>query len=234
LDPIRLLSRSGVAKARPAMKRRIAAVLAADIVGYSRLSSDDEEETVRRLTICRKVFDETTAQNRGRVVNMVGDAVLAEFPNAVDAIRCAIHTQEVIRVGNLDFPSNQAMSVRIGITVGDIIDKDGQLFGDTVNIAARLESLCAPGGICASRIVYEHVMNEVSAQFEDIGELYVKNIQTPVHAYMIAPYRGAREGSGGSASKDTARLQRLTIGAAILLAVAASFATALSLYRSSR
>src|SRR5262245_58431859 len=108
------------------MKRRISAILAADIVGYSKLVAEDEEETVRRLVVWRKVFDDLTAQYGGRVVNLVGDAVLAEFPSSVDAVRCAMDIQESIRNRNLAYPSSRQMDFRIGITVGDVVDRDGQ------------------------------------------------------------------------------------------------------------
>ena len=214
------------------MKRRISAILAADIVGYSRLAAEDEEDTVRRLAVCRNVFDESTTQYGGQVVNMVGDAILARFSSAVDAIRCAIDVQESIRVRNLDYPPSRKMTFRIGITVGDVIDRDGQIFGDSVNIAARLEGLSPPGGICVSRTVYEHVVNELSVAFEDIGEQQVKNIPNPIHAYVIAPHQGSGAGMGREAPKDVAKQRRYrsAVGAAIVVAlVAALIATALRL-----
>jgi adenylate cyclase len=213
------------------MKRRISAILAADIVGYSRLTAEDEEETVRRLAVCREMFDESTAESGGRVVNMVGDAFLAEFPSALDAIRCAIYTQDSFRINNLDFPSSREMALRIGITVGDVIDRDGQIFGDGVNIAARLESLSPPGGICVSRTVYEQVVDELSAEFVDIGEQSVKNIAAPIHAYMILPYR--RIGNVEDVRSQSAKQQRyrVAVGSAIVTAVlAASLAIALQIY----
>jgi adenylate cyclase len=137
------------------MKRRISAILAADIVGYSKLVAEDEEETVRRLVVWRKVFDELTTQYGGRIVNTVGDAVLAEFPSSVEAVRCAMDIQESIRNRNFAYPSSRQMDFRIGITVGDVLDREGQLFGDGVNIAARLEGLAPARAICVSRTVYE-------------------------------------------------------------------------------
>jgi class 3 adenylate cyclase len=214
------------------MKRRISAILAADIVGYSRLAAADEEDTVRRLAVCRKVFDEATAQHGGQVVNMVGDAILAQFPTSIDAIRCAINAQESNRIKNLDYPPSRKMNFRIGITVGDIIDREGQIFGESVNIAARLESLAPPGGICVSKTVYEHVVNDLSAAFEDIGEQRVKNIPDPIHAYVIAPYQESRAGMGRGPQKNAARQRRyrLAIGAALaVVMVAVLIATALHL-----
>jgi class 3 adenylate cyclase len=168
-----------------AMKRKIAAIMAADIAGYSKLVAEDEEETVRRLAAYRAVIDDFIAKAGGRVFNTAGDAVLAEFPSAVEAVRCAIDIQESLRTRNLAYPSSRQMNFRIGITIGDVIERDGDLLGDGVNIAARLEGLAQVGGICISRAVHEQVANKLSVQFADIGEQQVKNIPTPVYAYML-------------------------------------------------
>jgi class 3 adenylate cyclase len=174
---------------RPAMKRKIAAIFAADIAGYSRLVAEDEEETLRRLASYREVTDEFIAKAGGRIFNTAGDAVLAEFPSAVEAVRCAIDIQESLRTRNMAYPPSRQMSFRIGITIGDVVERDGDLLGDGVNIAARLEGLAEVGGICVSRAVHEQVANKLSVQFADIGEQEVKNIPTPVHAYMVAMRR---------------------------------------------
>jgi adenylate cyclase len=168
------------------MKRKIAAILAADVVGYSKLVADDEEETLRRLASYRAVIDDFIAKANGRIFNTAGDAVLAEFSSAVEAVRCAIDVQESLRTRNMAYPPSRQMSLRIGITIGDVVERDGDLLGDGVNIAARLEGLAAPGGICISRTVYEQVANKLSVQFADIGAQEVKNIPNPVHAYMVA------------------------------------------------
>ena len=123
------------------MKRKIAAIFAADIAGYSRLVAEDEEETLRRLASYRAVMDDFIARAGGRIFNTAGDAVLAEFPSAVEAVRCAIDIQESLRTRNLAYPISRQMSFRIGITVGDVVERDGDLLGDGVNIAARLEGL---------------------------------------------------------------------------------------------
>ncbi|MGA7610789.1 MAG: adenylate/guanylate cyclase domain-containing protein [Xanthobacteraceae bacterium] len=167
------------------MKRKIAAILAADVVGYSKLVAEDEEETLRRLSSYRAVFDDFIARGSGRVFNTAGDAILAEFPSAVEAVRCAIDVQESLRTRNLAYPQSRQMSFRIGITIGDVVERDGDLLGDGVNIAARLEGLAKPGGLCVSRTVYEQVSNKMSVQFADIGEQEVKNIPSPVHAYTL-------------------------------------------------
>jgi class 3 adenylate cyclase len=171
------------------MKRKIAAIFAADIAGYSRLVAEDEEETLRRLAAYRAVTDDFIAKAGGRIFNTAGDAVLAEFPSAVEAVRCAIDIQESLRTRNMAYPSSRQMSFRIGITIGDVVERDGDLLGDGVNIAARLEGLAEVGGICISRAVHEQVANKLSVQFADLGAQEVKNIPTPVHAYMVAMRR---------------------------------------------
>ncbi|UPT96256.1 adenylate/guanylate cyclase domain-containing protein [Bradyrhizobium barranii subsp. apii] len=171
------------------MKCKIAAIFAADIAGYSRLVAEDEEETLRRLASYREVVDDFIAKANGRIFNTAGDAVLAEFPSAVDAVRCAIDIQESLRTRNMAYPPSRQMSFRIGITIGDVVERNGDLLGDGANIAARLEGLAEVGGICVSRAVHEQVANKLSVQFADIGAQEVKNIPTPVHAYMVAMRR---------------------------------------------
>ncbi len=171
------------------MKRKIAAIFAADVAGYSRLVAEDEEETLRRLAAYRAVTDDFIAKAGGRIFNTAGDAVLAEFSSAVEAVRCAIDIQESLRTRNMAYPPSRQMAFRIGITIGDVVERDGDLLGDGVNIAARLEGLAEVGGICVSRAVYEQVANKLSVQFADIGAQEVKNIPTPVHAFMVAMRR---------------------------------------------
>jgi class 3 adenylate cyclase len=168
------------------MKRKIAAIMAADIAGYSKLVAEDEEETLRRLESYRAVFADFVARFSGRIFNTAGDAILAEFPSAVDAVRCAIDVQESLRTRNLAYPASRQMSFRIGITIGDVVERDGDLLGDGVNIASRLSGLAQPGGLCVARTVYEQVANKLSVDFVDIGEQEVKNIPTPIHVYALA------------------------------------------------
>jgi adenylate cyclase len=168
------------------MKRKIAAIMAADIAGYSKLVAEDEEETLRRLGSYRAVFQDFVARFSGRIFNIAGDAVLAEFPSAVEAVRCAIDVQESVRTRNLAYPASRQMSFRIGITIGDVVERDGDLLGDGVNIASRLGGLARPGGLCVARTVYEQVANKLSVEFVDIGEQEVKNIPVPIHAYALA------------------------------------------------
>jgi class 3 adenylate cyclase len=167
------------------MNRKIAAIFAADVAGYSKLVAEDEEETLRRLASYRAVMDDFIARAGGRIFNTAGDAVLAEFPSAVEAVRCAIDIQESLRTRNMAYPASRQMSFRIGITIGDVVERNGDLLGDGVNIAARLEGIAPVGGICISRTVYEQVANKLSVQFADIGEQQVKNIPNPVHAYKF-------------------------------------------------
>ena len=168
------------------MKRKIAAIMAADIAGYSKLVAEDEEETLRRLESYRGVFQDFVTRFSGRIFNTAGDAVLAEFPSAVDAVRCAIDVQESLRTRNLAYPASRQMSFRIGITIGDVVERDGDLLGDGVNIASRLSGLAEPGGLCVARTVHEQVANKLSVAFVDIGEQEVKNIPTPIHVYALA------------------------------------------------
>jgi len=168
------------------MKRKIAAIMAADIAGYSKLVAEDEEETLRRLESYRAVFADLVTRFSGRIFNTAGDAVLAEFPSAVDAVRCAIDVQESLRTRNLAYPASRQMSFRIGITIGDVVERDGDLLGDGVNIASLLSGLAQPGGLCVARTVYEQVANKLSVAFVDIGEQEVKNIPTPIHVYALA------------------------------------------------
>ena len=170
------------------MRRKIAAILVAHIADYGRLVADDEEETLRRMASCRSTIDDFIAIAGGRIFNIAGDALLAEFPSAVEAVRCAIDIQESLRTRNLAYPGSRQLSYRIGIGIGDVVERDSDLLGDGVNIAARLEGLAEVGGICISRAVYEQVANKLSARFIDIGARKVKNIPEPVHAYVVATW----------------------------------------------
>src|SRR5262245_63203631 len=167
------------------MKRKIAAIFASDIAQYTRLVAEDEEEAIRRLTALRAVIEDFITRDSGRVFNIAGDAIYAEFASAVEAVRCAIDIQESLRTRNLAYPPSRHMNLRIGITIGDVIERDGMLMGDAVNVAARLEGISDVGGICVSRAVYEQVANKLSVRFADIGEQQVKNIPTPVHAFRV-------------------------------------------------
>lgn len=169
------------------MKRKIAVILAADIAGYSRLIAEDEEETVRRFEGYQAVFGEFVERGGGRIFNTAGDAILAEFQSAVEAVRCAVDVQESLRARNLAYPVSRHMNFRIGITIGDVVQREnGDLLGDGVNIASRLESVAPPGGICVSRSVHEAVASKMALRFADAGPQALKNIPERVHAYTLA------------------------------------------------
>jgi adenylate cyclase len=197
------------------VKRKISAILAADIAGYSRLVAQDEEDTLARLATYRAVFDDFVARWGGRIFSTAGDAVLAEFPSSVDALRCALDVQESIRTHNLAQVAERRMLYRIGVTVADVVERDGDLLGDGVNIAARLGGIAVPGGICVSRAVYEQVGNKISVKFEDLGQQQVKNIPTAIHAYGIAPHPGAVDVQASAAKHRTRRLAALGLAAAV-------------------
>ncbi len=167
-------------------ERRLAAVLAADVAGYSRLMGADEEGTLARLNAHRREFLEPTiAEHNGRIVKRTGDGILIEFGSAVDATRCAIQTQRGMAQRNADVPAEQRIEIRIGIHVGDIIIEEGDIFGDGVNIAARLEGIAEPGGICISDDTFRQVRGKIDAAFEDSGDRQLKNIEHPVRVYQV-------------------------------------------------
>ena len=167
------------------MKRKIAAILAADIAGFSKLVAEDEEGALERLGHARDHFVTTIDQFGGRVFNEAGDSILAEFASAVDALRCAVEVQQHFRSLAREEPSESRMLYRIGLTIGDVVERDGNLLGDAVNVAARLESLAKPGGICVSRSVHEHVSGKIAVRFLSLGEQKLKNIPTKQHAWEV-------------------------------------------------
>jgi class 3 adenylate cyclase len=168
------------------VERKLAAILSADVQGYSRLMGEDEVSTIRTLTAYRAVTDACIRQHRGRVVNTAGDSVLAEFASAVDAVQCAVEIQQALAAKNADFPSERQMAFRIGINVGDVVVEGEQIYGEGVNIAARLEGLAEAGGLCISGTVYDQIKNKVALlQYEHLGERMVKNIAEPVRVYRV-------------------------------------------------
>jgi TolB-like protein/class 3 adenylate cyclase len=168
------------------VERRLAAILAADVAGYSRLIGADEEGTLSRLKALRaEVIDPKIAEHLGRIVKTTGDGLLVEFASVVDALRCAAEVQTAMAENNAPLPLDRRIEFRIGINVGDIVVEDGDIFGDGVNVAARLEGLAKPGGICASSRVQEDAAGRLDLVFEDIGEQALKNIVRPVRAYAI-------------------------------------------------
>jgi len=166
------------------VERRLTAILAADVAGYSRLMGADEEGTLAALkTLRREVADPKIKEHRGRIVNTTGDGLLSEFASVVDAVRCAVEVQREIAARNAGVQSERSIDFRIGVNIGDIIIDENDIFGDGVNVAARLEALAEPGGICVSRVVRDQVRDKLAIPFEDMGEQQVKNIARPVRAY---------------------------------------------------
>jgi len=166
-------------------KRKLAAILSADVAGYSRLMGEDEAATVRTLETYRRVISDLIQQHRGRVVDSPGDNILAEFASVVDAVQCAVAVQKEIQARNLELPETRRMQFRIGINLGDVIEEENRLYGDGVNIAARLESLAEPGGICVSKTAFDHIETKLPLGYEYLGEQTVKNIAKPVCAYKV-------------------------------------------------
>jgi class 3 adenylate cyclase len=181
-------------------KRKLAAIISADVVGYSRLMDDDEEATIRTLTTYRKLLTSIIQQYRGKVVDTTGDNLLAEFASAVDAVNCAVEIQRELSEQNTDLPYERRMEFRIGVkrmefrigvNVGDVVEEQERIYGDGVNIAARVEGLADAKGICISGRVYDQVENKLEFKYEYMGEQEVKNIAKPVRVYRVLSYPGA-------------------------------------------
>ncbi len=171
--------------AEKGFKRKLAAILSADVEGYSRLMDDDEEATVRTLTAYRSAINDLVQQYRGRVVDTPGDNILAEFTSVVDAVNCAVEIQHKLAERNTELPYNRKMEFRIGVNLGDVIEEEGRIYGDGINIAARLEGLAEAGGICLSGSVYDSIENKLGLEYEYMGEQKVKNIQKPIRLYRV-------------------------------------------------
>src|SRR5215471_9625128 len=172
--------------AETAAARRLAAILAADVVGYSRLMGAEEERTHERLkTHRRQVVDPKIREHHGRIVKTTGDGMLAEFPSVVDAVRCAVELQRAMIDRNTDIAEDERIAFRVGVNLGDVIAEGGDIYGDGVNVAARLEALAEPGGICISGTVWDHIRDKLAYPFEDRGEQSVKNIARPVRVFGL-------------------------------------------------
>src|SRR5882757_2266279 len=167
------------------MERKLAAILCADVYGYSRLMGEDEEATLRTLTSHRKLIDSAIDQHHGRFVNSAGDSVLAEFASVVEAVNCAVEIQSGLKAENADLPAERRMEFRIGVNLGDVMVDGEQIYGDGVNVAARLESLAEPGGICISNTVHDQVSTKLALNYADRGEQAVKNIAKPVRVFRV-------------------------------------------------
>ena len=166
-------------------KRKLTAILSADVKGYSRLMGENEAETVKTLTAYRKIMGELIEQHRGRVIDSPGDNILAEFGSVVDAVQCSVAVQNEFKARNSEVPESRRMVFRIGVNLGDVIEEEGRIYGDGVNIAARLEALAEPGGICISKTAFDHIESKLPLGYQFLGEQTVKNIAKPVGAYKV-------------------------------------------------
>jgi class 3 adenylate cyclase len=171
------------------VKRKLTAILSADVEGYSRLMGEDEVWTIRTLTAYRDAMTELILQHRGRVVDAPGDNLLAEFASVVDAVQCAVEIQRELAERNTELPDERKMQFRIGVNLGDVVEEEERIYGDGVNIAARMEGLSEGGGVCISGTAFEHVENKLDLEFEDLGKHEVKNIAKPVRVYRVLSAR---------------------------------------------
>ena len=171
--------------AQEGFKRKLTAILSADVAGYSRLMGEDEAATVKTLSSYREIMTTLIQQHRGRVIDSPGDNVLAEFASVVDAVQCGVAVQKELQARNAELPENRRMEFRIGINLGDVIEEGDRIYGDGVNVAARLEALADPGGICVSGTVYDQIGKKLPFGYEYLGEQTVKNIEKPVRVYRV-------------------------------------------------
>lgn len=207
------------------LPRKLAAILYADVVGYSRLTGEDEDSTHRLLSDYLDLIARIVKAHRGRVMHYAGDAVLAMFEAAVDALSCAAKIQEDLNRRNQELPETRQIHFRIGVNIGDVIEDRGDIYGDGVNVAARLESLADPGGICISGMVHEAIFGNLDIEFESLGEKKVKNIARPVHVYRALLHQKAKSEAPSSRSPlpETMRITGFAVITAIIV-VAVAFA----------
>jgi len=194
------------------VERKLTAILCADVHGYSRLMGEDEEATVRSLSAHRAIIDGLIEQHHGRFVNSAGDSVLAEFASVVNAVECAVEIQTTLKAENASLPYERRMEFRIGVNLGDVVVKGEQIFGDGINVAARLEGLAQPGGINISGSVHEQIGSKLPLSYQDLGEQQVKNIAKPVRVFRVLP------GTGAAITKKTQRVQGKYLRGAFSLA----------------
>ncbi len=203
------------------MERRLAAIMAADVVNYSRLMEVDEAGTLAALKAHRKeLIDPKVAEHMGRVVKLMGDGALIEFPSVVEAVQCALEVQMGLLDRNANIPEDKRIEFRIGVNLGDIIVDGDDIYGDGVNVAARLEALAAPGGICISDVVHQIVDGKLDVRFEDLGKQEIKNISKPVHVYQIT-LDGRREETNTAFSRRNHSRWRWVFGVGIITSLAA-------------
>ena len=205
-------------------KRKLTAILSADVEGYSRLMGEDEDATIKTLTAYRDLMTTLIEKHRGRVVDSPGDNLLAEFGSVVDAVRCSVEIQEELRVRNAELPENKRMQFRIGINLGDVVQEGERIYGDGVNIAARVEGLAEGGGICISGTVYDSIKNKLSLTYESLGEHTVKNITEPVRVYRM------RVGPEAAVQPKPKQWRKAALAALIVLIVAAGAFTIWNFY----
>src|SRR5262245_12813177 len=183
------------------IERRLTAIMAADVVGYSRLMGQDEAGTLTAIRAWRNdVLEPLIGRHRGRIFKDIGDGALVEFGSAVNAVQCAIELQELMAASNAGLPNDRQIVLRIGVNLGDVMVEDGDLYGDSINIAARLEGIADPGGVLVSGTIFDYVRNKVTAEFEDLGTKTLKNIAEPVRVYRIAGTPRPSVGSTGTGS----------------------------------
>jgi adenylate cyclase len=202
-------------------KRKLTAILSADVKGYSRLMGENEAETVRTLTAYRKIMGELIQQHRGRVIDSPGDNILAEFASVVDAVQCSVAAQNEFKARNAELPENRRMEFRIGVNLGDVIEEENRIYGDGVNIAARLEALADPGGICISKTAFDQIESKLPLGYQFLGDQTVKNIAKPVGAYKVLMEPRVLPVEEKKKAKEVPFLQRKPVlaGAVAVLAV---------------
>ena len=195
------------------VKRKLTAILSADVEGYSRLMGDDEVSTIRTLTAYKAVMADLIQQHRGRVVDAPGDNLLAEFASVVDAVGCAVEIQRDLAERNEEIPEERKMVFRIGVNLGDVVEEKDRIYGDGVNIAARLESICEGGGVCISGTAFEHVENKLDLAYEDLGDQEVKNIARPIRVYrvLVHPDAAAHHDSQVKEALKPASLEKMAL-----------------------
>jgi adenylate cyclase len=215
------LKKGGAIMVDEGFKRKLTAILSADVAGYSRLMAEDETTTVKTIASYREIMSSLIKQHRGRVVDSPGDNVLAEFSSVVDAVQCAVAVQNEIQTRNAELPDNRRMEFRIGINLGDVIDEDGRIYGDGVNISARLEALADPGGICVSKTAFDQIETKLPLGYEYLGEQSVKNIPKPVGAYRVLMKPDAAGKVIGEKRFLGRYSRRTAMGAIIILAIVA-------------
>ena len=199
------------------VKRKLTAILSADVKGYSRLMGEDEEWTLRTLNAYKEVMRSLVQQHRGRVVSTPGDNVLADFASVVDAVQCGVEIQQVLRAKNAMMPENRRVEFRIGINLGDVIEEEDSIYGDGVNIAARLEGLAEAGGICISESAYQQIENKLPLRYDYLGEHEVKNIAKPVRVYCARIEADAAPSKLGEEKKPVGK--RVSKAALAIIAV---------------